>query len=264
MLNWFKKKSALKKENSLLQIGTMKNANIIPEHIAIIMDGNGRWAKKRYLPRIAGHKEGMENVRTITLLAQELGVKVLTLYAFSTENWNRSKEEVAYLMDLPALFLNKFLLELVEKKIRVIVTGIRDNVPKKTLFTIDKAVLATEKNTEFILNFAFNYGSQMEIVNAVNNIISDARRDKIVTPITRETFASYLFTANLPDPDLLIRTSGELRVSNFMLWQLAYTEFYFTEVLWPDFKEGEFLKALESFTTRRRRYGGRQNESEEK
>ncbi|WP_445488202.1 isoprenyl transferase [Niallia sp. 03133] len=229
----------------------------IPEHVAIIMDGNGRWASKRKLPRIAGHHEGMKCVKRITKLADELGVKALTLYAFSTENWKRPKKEVEYIMSLPEQFLGTFLPELIEKNVRVTSIGYTKQLPPHTLKALEDAIEKTKNNTGLILNFALNYGSRSEIVQAVKNIVNDCEGKKIdVDDITPDLFSTYLMTSNLSDPDLLIRTSGEIRISNFMMWQLAYTELWFTDVLWPDFKEEHLVEAIEVFQNRQRRFGG--------
>lgn len=229
----------------------------IPSHVAIIMDGNGRWAKKRALPRVAGHHEGMKVVRKITKLANELGVKVLTLYAFSTENWKRPKSEVDYLMKLPEEFLGTFLPELIDENVKVIMMGNKEKLPSYTLNAIEKAMEDTKNNSGLILNFALNYGSRVEIIEAVKNVLKDYKRGIInESELTEDVFSSYLMTSELDDPDLLIRTSGEIRLSNFMLWQLAYSEFWFTETLWPDFKEEDFLDALDAYQNRQRRFGG--------
>lgn len=229
----------------------------IPEHIAIIMDGNGRWAKKRALPRIAGHHEGMKVVRRVTKLVNDLGVKVLTLYAFSTENWKRPKTEVDYLLKLPEEFLGTFLPELIEENVQVRLIGKKDNLPKHTLYAIEKAIKETSQNTGLILNFALNYGSRDEIVEAVKGVISDVKKGNInEKELTEEIFSSYLMTKDFADPDLLIRTSGEIRLSNFLLWQVAYSEFWFTDVLWPDFDEEHLYKAISDYQQRGRRFGG--------
>lgn len=231
--------------------------SVIPYHIAIIMDGNGRWAKKRALPRIAGHHEGMKVVRRMTKLANELGVGALTLYAFSTENWKRPKTEVDYLMKLPEEFLNTFLPELIQENVQVRIMGDKTRLPSHTLNAVEKAIHKTQDNTGLILNFALNYGSRAEIIGAVQTLVEDAKNGRIQENQIDETlFSSYLMTHSLEDPDLLIRTSGEIRLSNFMLWQLAYTEFWFTEVLWPDFSEEHFLQAINEFQQRGRRFGG--------
>lgn len=233
----------------------------VPAHIAIIMDGNGRWAKKRSLPRVAGHHEGMKTVRKITKLANHLGVEVLTLYAFSTENWKRPKMEVDFLMRLPEEFLSTFLPELIEENVRVEMIGYHHNLPSHTISAIRKAKEATKHNTGLVLNFALNYGSRSEIVDAVKDIAAQVAAGKLdLEDITEEHITSGLMTNNLPEPDLLIRTSGEVRLSNFMLWQLAYTELWFTETLWPDFGEESLLEAVENYQKRNRRFGGLKGE----
>ncbi|HYK73356.1 MAG TPA: isoprenyl transferase [Pseudoneobacillus sp.] len=229
----------------------------VPSHIAIIMDGNGRWAKKRALPRVAGHHEGMKVVRKMTKLANELGVNVLTLYAFSTENWKRPKSEVDYLMKLPEEFLGTFLPELIEENVQVKMIGNKDKLPNFTLNAIEKAIEETKNNSGLILNFALNYGSRVEIIDAVKHVLNDYNSGILKeNELTEEVFSSYLMTSELSDPDLLIRTSGEIRLSNFMLWQLAYSEFWFTDTLWPDFKEEDLLDAINAFQSRQRRFGG--------
>ena len=229
----------------------------VPEHVAIIMDGNGRWAKKRALPRIAGHHEGMKVVRKITKLANNLGIKTLTLYAFSTENWKRPKNEVDYLMKLPEEFLGTFLPELIEENVQVAMMGYKDQLPVHTLHAIEKAIEDTKDNDGLVLNFALNYGSRSEIIDATKKVLNDYKSGILKeSELNEEIFSSYLMTSNLNDPDLLIRTSGEIRLSNFMLWQLAYTEFWFTEVLWPDFKEKHLIEAIEAYQNRQRRFGG--------
>ncbi|MGX1193912.1 isoprenyl transferase [Metabacillus sp. SLBN-84] len=229
----------------------------IPEHIAIIMDGNGRWAKKRALPRIAGHHEGMKTVRKITKLSNELGVKALTLYAFSTENWKRPKSEVDYLMKLPEEFLGTFLPELIEENVQVRIIGDESKIPAHTLRAVQKAKEETGSNNGLILNFALNYGSRAEMIHAVRGIVEDAENGELkIEDISEELFSGYLMTSGMKDPDLLIRTSGEIRLSNFMLWQLAYSEFVFTDVLWPDFSEDHLLSAIDEYQHRGRRFGG--------
>ncbi|HWL23653.1 MAG TPA: isoprenyl transferase [Ureibacillus sp.] len=252
-----------KEQKSLLDRETvLANKELLPSHIAIIMDGNGRWAKKRALPRIAGHHEGMKIVRKIARVADDLGgIKVLTLYAFSTENWKRPKTEVEYLMSLPEKFLNSFLPEILERNIKITLMGNKDGLPKQTQLVLDDAMEKTKDNTGLILNFAMNYGSRDEIVKAMKAILSNIESGKMSCDDIDETIVNqYLMTSSLPEPDLLIRTSGEVRLSNFMLWQLAYTEFWFTETLWPDFNEQTFLKALHDYQKRNRRYGGLKGE----
>lgn len=228
----------------------------IPRHVAIIMDGNGRWAKQRGLPRVAGHREGMKTVRRITRTADEIGVEVLTLYAFSTENWKRPSEEVSYLMKLPAEFLTKELPELVERNVQVRTMGSEEGLPEHTLSAIHKFKRATAHNTGMILNFALNYGSRSEIVHTVQRLVHKVMEGSLnLHDISEEVISQELLSASLPDPDLLIRTSGEIRLSNFMLWQLAYAEMWFTDVLWPDFSEEMFKEAITAYQHRSRRYG---------
>jgi undecaprenyl diphosphate synthase len=249
---WSKKNASSDMAGKIRQIKSYE----VPQHIAIIMDGNGRWAKKRALPRVAGHHEGMKVVRKITRLANSLGVSTLTVYAFSTENWKRPKSEVDYIMKLPEEFLGTFLPELVSENVRVKMIGDPGALPGHTLSAIKRAMEETKGNDGLILNFALNYGSRDEILAAVNKVVTDSKNGIIGENITEEVFSNYLMTSELPDPDLLIRTSGEIRLSNFMLWQVAYTEFWFTNVLWPDFKEEHFLEAIEVYQKRSRRYGG--------
>ncbi|MCA0983296.1 isoprenyl transferase [Halobacillus yeomjeoni] len=231
--------------------------NQLPEHVAIIMDGNGRWAKNRGMPRIAGHKEGMNVVKKIVSHASGIGVKVLTLYAFSTENWKRPKNEVEFLMKLPVDFLNTYLPELIEKNVQVRTIGDFDVLPPHTQKAVDEAIERTKHNDGLILNFALNYGSRFEMVNAVKQIAAKVEDGELTScDITEDLFSSQLYTSDLIEPDLLIRTSGEQRLSNFLLWQLAYAEFWFTEVYWPDFDESHFEKALYDYQNRKRRYGG--------
>ncbi|KQL35543.1 MULTISPECIES: isoprenyl transferase [Bacillaceae] len=233
----------------------------LPSHIAIIMDGNGRWAKKRTLPRVAGHHEGMKIVKRITRFANEIGIKTLTLYAFSTENWKRPKLEVEFLMRLPEEFLGTYLPELIEQNVQVKMMGNIESLPEHTKRAVKKAMEQTAHNDGLILNFALNYGSRDEIVQAVRNIVSDVQDGNISAEVISEKLLdNYLMTKDLSEPDLLIRTSGEVRLSNFMLWQLAYTEFWFTDTLWPDFDEACLLDAIESYQTRNRRYGGLKGE----
>jgi len=229
----------------------------IPQHIAIIMDGNGRWAKSRGLPRIAGHHTGMKAVKRITMAADRLGVKYLTLYAFSTENWKRPKAEVEFLMKLPQEFLSIELNELVEKNVQVRMMGHREDLPSHTLEAVEEAIKQTANNTGLVLNFALNYGSRKEMIEAVK-LIAESVRDGVLDPeqIGEQEFADKLLSRGLPDPDLLIRTSGELRLSNFMLWQLAYSEMWFTDVYWPEFTEDHFHEAVREYQRRARRYGG--------
>lgn len=233
--------------------------NNIPNHVAIIMDGNGRWAKKRLLPRTMGHKAGVDTIREIAIHASELGIKVLTLYAFSTENWGRPQEEVAYLMNLPKIFFKEFLPQLIEYNIKLETIGDIKKLPQQTLSVVEDTVAATKENTGMILNFAINYGSHEEMTCAMKEIAKMVESGVLKSDeITSELIESKLMTQKLKEfaqPDLMIRTSGELRLSNFLLWQLAYSEFYFTDILFPDFKPKHFDEALESFNQRQRRYG---------
>jgi undecaprenyl diphosphate synthase len=233
----------------------------IPGHIAIIMDGNGRWAQKRALPRVAGHHEGMKCVRRITKLANELGIEALTLYAFSTENWKRPKMEVEFLMKLPEEFLGTFLPELIEENVQVKMMGAKEAIPPHTLKAVNKAIEATKDNDGLILNFALNYGSRAEILDSIKHVLKDVQNGILdEKQLNEEVFSNYLMTKELKDPDLLIRTSGEIRLSNFMLWQLAYTEFWFTDCLWPDFGKEQLIEAIEAYQGRSRRFGGLQSE----
>lgn len=233
----------------------------IPAHVAIIMDGNGRWAKKRAMPRVAGHHEGMKTVRKVTRFASDLGIKVLTVYAFSTENWKRPKAEIDFLMRLPVEFLGSFLPEMMERNVRVEMIGDPSLLPKHTQSALFEAMEKTKHNTGLILNFALNYGSRSEMVNAIKNMMQKVQDGQLmIDEIDEACMSSHLMTAHLPEPDLLIRTSGEVRLSNFMLWQLAYTEFWFTDTLWPDFSEETLLEAVENYQKRNRRYGGLKGE----
>lgn len=229
----------------------------IPHHIAIIMDGNGRWAKKRGLPRVAGHHEGTKVIKRIVKKANELGVSVLTLYAFSTENWKRPKDEVDFLLRLPESFLNTYLPELIEENVQVRVMGERKNLPEHTIRAVNTAIEKTKHNDGLILNFALNYGSRDELSKAIKRIADDVKNGNLsLDDIDEKLISSYLFRPELQDPDLLIRTSGEIRLSNFMLWQLAYTELWFTDTYWPDFTEDELVRAVKDYQMRCRRFGG--------
>jgi undecaprenyl diphosphate synthase len=221
------------------------------------MDGNGRWAKQRGLPRVAGHHSGMKNVKKIVMAANDIGVKVLTMYAFSTENWGRPKEEVDFLMKLPQEFFPLEIGELHENNVQVRMSGLREGLPAHTLDAIDGAIEKTKNNTGLILNFALNYGGRKEIVGGIRELIEDVQQGKLrLEDVTEDVFSQYMLTSDLPDPDLLIRTSGELRISNFMLWQLAYTELWFTDDYWPAFTESHFYRAIAEYQRRARRYGG--------
>ena len=228
----------------------------IPRHIAIIMDGNGRWAKERGLPRIAGHREGINSVREITKICGEIGVKYLTLYTFSTENWSRPKTEVKALMTLLLSTIKKEIKELHKNDVKFSTIGDISILPKGTVKGIKEGEKLTFNNSGLNLILALNYGSRQEIISAVNNIVYDVKKGSLDSnSIDENIFSSYLDTNNCPDPDLLIRTSGELRISNFLLWQSAYTEMYLTNTYWPSFRENELFAAIFDFQNRERRFG---------
>ena len=228
----------------------------IPRHIAIIMDGNGRWAKERGLPRIAGHREGINSVREITKICGEIGVKYLTLYTFSTENWSRPKTEVKALMTLLLSTIKKEIKELHKNDVKFSTIGDISILPKGTVKGIKEGEKLTFENSGLNLILALNYGSRQEIISAVNNIVYDVKKGSLDSnSIDENIFSSYLDTNNCPDPDLLIRTSGELRISNFLLWQSAYTEMYLTNTYWPSFRENELFTAIFDFQNRERRFG---------
>ena len=228
----------------------------VPNHIAIILDGNGRWAKKRGMPRSFGHVKGCENLEDICEVAKELGVKYLTVYAFSTENWKRSKEEVDGLMKLFRNYLKKCIKISQKNNMRVKVIGDITAFDSDIQESIEKLEDFSKDFTDLHFQIALNYGSRDEITRAVNRMLEDQKAGKLETPVSEDTISGYLDTAGLPDPDLMIRTSGELRLSNYLMWQLAYSEFYFTDVPWPDFKKEELVKAIEKYNERDRRYGG--------
>ncbi|MBK8402894.1 MAG: isoprenyl transferase [Saprospiraceae bacterium] len=227
----------------------------IPQHIAIIMDGNGRWAKKNGQPRLYGHKVGVTSVKEITEACAELGVKHLTLYAFSTENWNRPILEVSGLMNLLVETVKLELRTLLKNDIRLNAIGDLNGMPEKTRNALLSGIQETSSNKRMQLNLALNYSSRWEILQAAQKIASDARSGLLDHELNEDYFSNLLTTRNIPDPDLLIRTSGEQRISNFLLWQLAYTELYFTEVLWPDFRKKELYKAILDYQSRERRFG---------
>ncbi len=230
--------------------------NTIPQHVAIIMDGNGRWARQRGLDRTQGHIEGVKRVDEIVEAASDAGLKALTLYTFSTENWSRPDTEVSMLMQTLVSALSQKLMKLCANKVRMRVSGSRAGAPQAVLDAFDRTVKATRDNPGMVLNVAFNYGGRQEILDAVRSIARDCADGRVTPESVDETlFSSRLYTAGLPDPDLLIRTSGEKRISNFLLWQLSYAEFYFTEKNWPEFTVEEFNKALSDFAARERRYG---------
>lgn len=239
------------------------DVNNVPKHVAIIMDGNGRWAQKRHLPRIAGHKKGMNVVEDVTIAASEIGVKALTLYAFSTENWKRPEDEVNYIMSLPEKFFDKFVPKLIENNVSVRVMGLIDQLPASTKKAVDDAVSKTSHCTGMILNFALNYGSRMEITDAVKKISQQVKDNQLLpSEIDEKIIDANLMTGyleELSDPDVVIRTSGEERISNFLLWQIAYSEFIFTDILWPDITKNSFLNLILEYQSRNRRFGGLKN-----
>ena len=229
----------------------------VPNHIAIIMDGNGRWAKKRFLPRTAGHKAGVETIREVVKECSRLNIKYITLYAFSTENWKRPKVEIDTLMNLLVTYLKNEIKELHKNNVKIITIGDISKLPDMCIKELDRARELTKYNTGVTLNLALNYGSRFDITNAVLNIVKDCKSDKInIDSINEDTIKNYLSTKSTPDPDLLIRTSGEQRLSNFLLWELAYSEFYFTDIHWPDFNRQELQKAIYVYQNRDRRFGG--------
>jgi len=236
----------------------LKNIDLanIPKHIAIIMDGNGRWAKDRGLPRIAGHREGINSVREITRICGEIGVEYLTLYTFSTENWNRPKTEVKALMTLLLSTIKNEIKELHENNVKFSTIGNITSLPEGTINSLQDGIDLTVNNTGLNLVLALNYGSRQEILKAIKIIIEQVKEGELdSTIINEEIFSSYLDTNNYPDPDLLIRTSGELRISNFLLWQCAYTEMYLTDTYWPSFRKNDLFKAILDFQNRERRFG---------
>ena len=229
----------------------------LPQHIAVIMDGNGRWARKRHLPRVAGHRAGVQSARTIIETCARLQIPALTLYAFSMENWRRPKAEIDFLMRLLRDYLRRELPVIQRNNIRLLIIGRPDQLPEAVRNDVERAMAQTAENTGMKLAVALNYGGRAEIVDAFNRILDQARRNGLASAVVDEEMISQnLYTAGLPDPDLLIRTSGEMRVSNFLLWQIAYAEIYVTETLWPDFTRAQLYEALLDFQKRERRYGG--------
>ncbi|MBE9466844.1 MAG: isoprenyl transferase [Bacteroidetes bacterium] len=228
----------------------------LPKHVAVIMDGNGRWAKKRGKARIFGHKKGVETVHKIVEAAGEIGIEYLTLYAFSTENWNRPKDEVDSLMMLLVSTIKSEFNTLIKNNVRLLTIGNLDDVPKKVNKKIIETVEKTKNNTGLKLIIALSYSSRWEIVNAVKNIGYQIQQNNImIEDINNELFNKFLTTSQIPDPELLIRTSGEYRLSNFLLWQIAYSELYFTKKLWPEFEKEDFYEAINNFQNRERRFG---------
>ncbi|MDA3932246.1 MAG: isoprenyl transferase [Tenericutes bacterium] len=229
----------------------------IPDHIAIILDGNGRWAKKRGMPRTYGHQKGVENIRTIAIASAELGIKALSVYAFSTENWKRPEKEVNFLMKLPGEFEKKFKDEFKKHDIKVMFSGRKTQLSKENLEILERITKNTKDRKGLVLNICFDYGSQTEITEAVKMIAEEVKENKISPEdITKEMITERLYTKDLPDLDLLIRPSGEVRLSNFLLWQAAYAELYFCDTYWPAFSKRVLEKALLEYTNRNRRFGG--------
>jgi undecaprenyl diphosphate synthase len=231
----------------------------VPTHIAIIMDGNGRWAESRHLPRMAGHRAGTENLRTIIKACVEFGISYLTIYAFSTENWKRPKDEVDGLMQIIGEVIERELVELHKQGVQLRHIGRLEGLDEGLKAKIIRAMEMTRNNQRLVLNIAWNYGGRDEIVYAVQRMLADQLAPE---NITEETIANYLFTAGIPDPDLVIRTSGEMRTSNYLIWQSAYSEWYFTPILWPDFNKEALRQAIVEYSQRERRFGGRTSESE--
>ena len=228
----------------------------LPRHIAVIMDGNGRWAQKRHLPRVAGHRRGTQSARTTIETCARLHIEALTLYAFSVENWRRPKTEIEFLMQLLREYLRREMPLIQRNNIRMRFLGRADELPEGVQKDTREAVEATARNTGMVLSIALNYGGRAELVDAMNAILAERNGHGSGSTVTEEVLSRHLYTANLPDPDLLIRTSGEMRVSNFLLWQIAYAEIFVTETLWPDFNREKLLEALLEFQKRERRYGG--------
>ncbi|MGE5799908.1 MAG: isoprenyl transferase [Syntrophaceae bacterium] len=228
----------------------------LPRHIAIIMDGNGRWAQNHSLGRIAGHRKGAESVRNIVEACRKIGISYLTLYAFSSENWSRPEREVRALMTLLERYLKSEVKVMMKNNIRLLTIGDTDALPEKVRTILRDTIGQTAANTAMTLILALNYGSHDETLGAAKKMVAEALQGKIgAADVTMERFADGLFTRGIPDPDLLIRTSGEYRLSNFLLWQMAYTEFYFTDILWPDFREEQLIEAIIEYQKRERRFG---------
>jgi len=247
-----KKKDEHNTDQAVIDVSTLK----IPEHVAIIMDGNGRWAKKRGLPRVAGHRKGADSVRKAVESCDKLGVKYLTLYAFSSENWSRPPKEVNALMGLLEKFLKDKTPEMMEDNVRLVSMGRLDRLPEHVRNELTKAIEVTSGNTGVTMNLALSYGGREEIVDAAKSIAAKVEAGVLsAEDVDNETLSQEMYTSKMPDPDLLIRTSGELRLSNFMLWQLSYAEIVITDKLWPDFRYDDFVAAINDFTNRDRRFG---------
>lgn len=238
-----------------LSVGEVKKG-IIPKHVAIIMDGNGRWARKRGQPRLVGHREGAKAIRRVVEIAPELGVEYITLYTFSVENWQRPRDEVSGLMRLFEEQLAKEIDELDRNDVRIRVLGRLEELSQSTRESFKKAIQRTKDNKRLNLNLALNYSGRIELNDAARAICAAIAEGKENADFTEQEFSRYLYTSGMPDPELLIRTSGELRVSNFLLWQIAYSEIWVTDKLWPDFGKDDFMRAIAEFQTRKRRFGG--------
>ncbi len=238
------------------QLASVLDPSTFPRHIAVIMDGNGRWARRRHLPRVAGHRAGVKSVREIIEACCRLNLNALTLYAFSVENWKRPRSEVETLWGLLRHYLHRELPSLKRNNVRFQVIGRIDQLPENVQNDLDYAILETSANSGLLLNVALNYGGRAELVDAVNSLLARSRQLDTPLQVDEETISNELYTAGLPDPDLLIRTSGEMRISNFLLWQIAYAEIWVTEQLWPDFRTVDLLHALLDYQKRERRYGG--------
>ena len=252
-MNWINEQSTDDKEIQ----SQLKSLGKLPKHIAVIMDGNGRWAVEKGLSRTEGHREGIESVRDIVKASSQMGIEYITLYAFSIENWKRPASEVSILMKLLEYFLKAELNDLHKNNVRIFTIGKTNSLPKTIQKLLYDAMELTKENTGLTLTLALSYSGRWDIVRAVQMIALDVRRGKVSPEdISDELFSSYLQTSNLPDPDLLIRTSGEIRVSNFLLWQIAYAEMFFTKTMWPDFTSDELDEIIKNFKQRERRFGG--------
>lgn len=249
--------SVFKSKKRKIETEIQLDSDNIPQHVAIIMDGNGRWAKNRNLPRTMGHKAGVEAIRRIIKEADRIGIKYITLYAFSTENWKRPETEVNALMNLLVQYLRDEVKNLNENGVVLKVLGNIEDIPSKCKEQIEEAIELTKDNEGLVLNIAFNYGGRDEIVRAINLIVDDIEQGKLnKNNIDKKLFSNYLYTKDSPDPDLIIRPSGEQRISNFLLWQCAYSEFWYSNVNWPDFKERDLQQAIYDYQNRNRRFGG--------
>ena len=245
----------------------MSESKKLPTHVAVIMDGNGRWAKSKNRPRLFGHNAGMQAMKQIVIAASDIGIKYLTVYAFSTENWKRSTEEVSGIFKLIIKYVDSELKELIENNVQINILGDYNMLPVDSVRAIDKLIDKTKDNDGLVFNIALNYGGRDEIVRAINEIIIDRQAmadEGVSVDVTEDEVSNHLFTGvlhkNIPDPDLIIRTSGEERLSNFLIWQAAYSEMMFTDTLWPDYSTKEFIEMVEKFAYRKRRFGGREKD----